>query len=221
MTHGLESNQEPTHIFYGGTFDPPHEGHALVVRLCLKKFSSAAVVVVPSFAPAGAYGRHKSVKTSFADRVKLCELAFADEIALRRVVVDRVEVDLPAPNYSWKTLEVLGQKYSGSRLALLLGFDQLQSLDGWQNADDLVRQYDIVAIDRPGFGALTEIKEQFASRFASPAAGRCLYILGGDGEVSSAQSRVIRADPEGAEAKEWLKPKVIEYIREQKLYGDK
>jgi nicotinate-nucleotide adenylyltransferase len=229
MTQGSEFNQEPTHIFYGGTFDPPHEGHALAVDLCLRRFASTKILIVPAASPAGAYGEHKLVATSFADRVKLCELAFTEVIALGRVAVDRVEEALPAPNYSWTTLEALKSKYRDSRFALLLGFDQLQTLDGWQRSEDLTRHYDIVAVERPGYPAWPIVQERFSSRLGAVkhlqndvyelATSRRLYVL--TGEVSRAQSRIIRSGANAQETNGWLRPNVMEYIREHRLYEEK
>ena len=229
MTVNLEFNEKPSHIFFGGTFDPPHEGHRLVINLCLESFGQSKVVVIPAGHPAGSFDEHKTVDTSFEDRVQLCQKAFADEITRGRVIVETLEQKLPAPNYSWKTLEELEKKYPGSRWAILLGFDQLQNFDGWKNSDLLVKKYGLIAVERPGFDSLDAIIPKLSESFGdlTPVqndvyqmeSGRYLFAV--TGRVSEAQSRVIRTSPEDALAKGWIKPKVLEYIRKQKLYGEK
>lgn len=228
MTVDSEFDREPTHIFFGGTFDPPHEGHRLVINLCLRAFADAKVVVIPAAQPAGAFGQHKTVMTSFEDRRALCERAFAEEIEAGRVLIDPIEKDLPAPNYSWKTLSELEKQYPASRWAILFGFDQLQNLSGWKNAEQLVERYALVAIERPGFEEFAAIRPKLEASFGAikalderdyrMASGRKLYVI--QGEVSPAESRLIRSSPHEASRQSWMKPDVLKYIREHRLYGE-
>ncbi len=227
MTQDLVSKASPTHLFYGGTFDPPHRGHSLVVAECLKLLPEVTVALVPAESPAGAYGQHKTLKTSFADRVNMLSLAFSSEIESQRVVLETIGATLPSPNYSYLTLEALTQKYPGSSWGILLGFDQLAQLPGWKEAERLLALYDLVAIKRPGFGEETQILRELSSVFGEIetlgprhyrlSSGRNLFVL--DEQVSSAQSRLIREAIDQATLDQWLDPNVTQYIREHRLYG--
>lgn len=228
MTVDSVFDLEPTHIFFGGTFDPPHEGHRMVINLCLEVFEDAKIVVVPAGHPAGAFGQHKVVATSYDDRRALCEMAFAEEIASGRVIIEDIERDLEAPNYSWRTLTELEKKHPQSRWGLVFGFDQLQNLSGWQKSDLLVRRYALIAVERPGFDEITTIIPKWEADFGvikkidpatyRMASGHKLYVI--QGEISEAQSRLIRSTPNEASQEDWLKPEVWKYVRERRLYGE-
>ncbi|MBC7658615.1 MAG: nicotinate (nicotinamide) nucleotide adenylyltransferase [Chitinophagaceae bacterium] len=220
---------KPTHILFGGTFDPPHNGHRLMVELCLKAFPQTEIIITPSAQPAGAFGQHKHPIADFGDRFAMCRLAFSSVYKLDQISIDAIEASLPAPNYTWKTLDKLSEVYPESRWGILLGFDQLKSFAGWQNALELVDKYDLVAIERPGFEMLSVIlptlraslgtlDELAPGVYSLGNEGHKLYVLAG--EVSDAASREVRHSITKALDKDWLDPKVTEYIKQHKLYDE-
>jgi len=229
MTPSSEYKGEMTHIFFGGTFDPPHEGHRLVLERCLDAFPTAKVVVVPGAKPAGAFGQHKTPKASFEQRVEMCSLGFLEKIASERLSISTIERDLEAPNYTWKTLEALKASAPGSFWGILLGFDQLQSFAGWQNSRELVEKYNVVAVERPSYETLPVILPKLSETFAAiDSLGSGVYRLGRSsqklytlmGAVSDAASRVVRTSIDQVQTRAWLDPNVTDYIRQHKLYDE-
>ncbi|RYZ50175.1 MAG: nicotinate-nicotinamide nucleotide adenylyltransferase [Proteobacteria bacterium] len=229
MTLSLVFKTKMTHIFFGGTFDPPHEGHRLLLNQCLAAFPSVKLVIVPAAKPAGAFGQHKEPQATFEQRFEMCRLQFADLIAKGRVIVSALEQTLEAPNYTWRTLEALKASDPDSVWGILLGFDQLQNFAGWQKAEELVDNYDVVAIERPGFetlsailpklrGSLGTVESLGSNVYRWGTRDKRLYVL--TGELSDAASRVARESIDQAEQKAWLDKKVTDYIRQQKLYDE-
>lgn len=229
MTASSVFKTKMAHVFFGGTFDPPHEGHRLALKLCLAAFPEAEFVVAPAAQPAGAFGQHKAPRASFEQRMEMCRLGFADLLDKGRVSISPIEQAMTAPNYTWKTLEALRASHPEACWGLLLGFDQLQNFAGWQKAGELVDAYDVVAIERPGFETLSAILPKLSEAFGtieSLGSGmyrwgtrdKRLYVLSGD--VSAAASRVARESIDQANEKAWLDPKVTDYIRQQKLYDE-
>ena len=56
----------------GGAFDPPHAGHVFLARAALADLAAREALVIPNGDP-----RHREVCAPWADRVAMCELAFA------------------------------------------------------------------------------------------------------------------------------------------------
>ncbi len=222
-------NTKMTHVFFGGTFDPPHEGHRLVAKRCLEAFPDLEIVVVPGAHPAGVFGQHKAPKASYQQRLEMCRLGFADLIACGRLTLSTVEQQLAAPNYTWRTMEALTAAHPETEWGILLGFDQLQTLGNWQKAEELVEKYNVLAVERPAFETLTKILPKLAETLGSlqdlganvyrlGSHGKCLYVL--LGAVSEAASRVVRTSIDQAQNEAWLDPKVTDYIRQHKLYDE-
>lgn len=223
----LAASWLPTEIVYGGAFDPPHEGHTLLVKRALEVFPEARVRIVPAASPAGAHGLHKQTEASFAQRLAMCQLAFANEGS--RVTVDPIEEQLPSPNYTIQTLEALAKTYPEERLALLMGKDQLQNFAGWLKPREIIVRASLLVVDRDQGEDLNALLAMLG-----PQLGRALHALGpntwqweglptgifslGPG-LSLAASRLIRGNLADPEHQQWLSPAVLNYVKSQGLYS--
>ena len=46
-------------ILFGGTFDPPHNGHIEILKACKTKFQPKRVLVMPANIPHAVYGQQR------------------------------------------------------------------------------------------------------------------------------------------------------------------
>ena len=73
-----------------------------------------------------------------------------------RFAVERVELGLPTPSYTVRTLRALGEREPrksgepGNRFTLLLGADAARDLAEWWEVEALPKLADIVVFARPG-----------------------------------------------------------------------
>jgi nicotinate-nucleotide adenylyltransferase len=178
----------------GGSFDPPHVAHVLLAAYVLLMGEVDEVLVVPVCEHA--FGKRLA---PFADRVALCELAFA---GLRQVRVSRVEEELPHPNRTLATLQRLKQQDPELRLRLLVGSDVLADAAKWHAFDEVVALAPLLVVPRPGH-----------------AAGEALVMP----DVSSTRVRELltqRGDPAALRELSALVPRaVLDYALENQLYA--
>ena len=161
----------------GGSFDPPHIAHVLLAAYVLSTGEVERVLVVPVCEHA--FGKRLA---PFADRVTLCELAFA---SLRHVSVSRIEEELPRPNRTLATLERLKQQQPEDSFRLLVGSDVLAEAAKWHAFEAVVSLAPLLVVPRPGHEAAgpvlmpdvssTHVRELLARR--DPAALRELAAL--------------------------------------------
>src|ERR1700678_2533360 len=86
--------------FFGGSFDPPHQGHLAVARAAFTALALDTVL----FAPVGAQPLKPLGSTAnFEDRLAMTRLAVADEPGFAVSLVD-VPKPSAAPNYTLDTL---------------------------------------------------------------------------------------------------------------------
>ena len=218
--------QAPTDVIYGGTFDPPHEGHRRVVERVLEKFPTVRVRIIPAAAPAGAYGQHKQPHASFEHRQAMCELLLGD-----LAVVDGIEATLARPNYSLRTLEALDKQYPGRSWALVVGRDQLESFAAWYQPERVVAKASLLVIERETAGNLADELSLIGQKIgfqALPLSAESwrwqglqtgIFSLGT--AVSAAASRLIRDNIEQALAQGWLRPDIYQYIKRHGLYTER
>lgn len=175
---------------FGGSFDPPHVGHTLLASYVLSAYALERVLIVP--AHVHAFGK---VMAPFDDRLRMCELAFAD---LARVAICDIERQLPAPSLTLHTLQALAKRHPGVRLRLLIGSDILPETHAWHDFASIEQLAPPLVVQRQGYPLLDP---------AQPALP----------EVSS--SEVRRRIAAGESTAGLISPSVAEYAQRRRLYG--
>src|SRR5690606_25055472 len=84
------------------------------------------------------------------DRLEMVNLAIEDS---DRLSASDIEFRLPLPSYTIDTLIHLQERYPRHEFTLIMGSDNLLSLDKWKNAEVLLSDYRIFVYPRPGFTA--------------------------------------------------------------------
>ncbi len=128
---------------YGGSFDPPHVGHAMVASWLRWTDRCDEVWLVP-------VKGHPFAKRSapYDERVALCR-AVAE--ALPGVRVDEVERDLPTPSYTIDTLRTLAARHPAHSFRLVVGADVLAETHKWRAWDAIERDFPPIVVGRAGW----------------------------------------------------------------------
>ena len=127
----------------GGSFNPPHEGHAIVAQTALKRLGLDQLwwVVTPGN-PLKSLGG----LAPLADRVAACRALARSP----RMHVSTFEAELGTP-YTAATLEFLKRRYPTVTFIWVMGADNLASFHRWQDWRGIARQLPIAVVDRPGW----------------------------------------------------------------------
>lgn len=128
---------------FGGSFNPPHVGHVMVVTWLL----SAGKVDEVWLLPTGTHPFGKAL-APFADRVAMARAAitlFGD-----RVRVDEVEGERDGASYTIDTVEILRARRPGVRFSLVVGTDILSERPKWKDFDRLLTLVDLIPVRRAG-----------------------------------------------------------------------
>lgn len=208
------------HLFYGGTFDPVHEGHLAIARAA-RDALAAPVHVMPAADPP----HRPPPGASARDRVAMLELALAGEQDLG---LDLRELARSGPSYSVDTLHAIRAELGEAvPVALLVGADSFLGLPTWHRWRELFGLAHFVVAGRPGSllaAAAPELAEATADRWADDAdalrqapAGR-LFALQQPLHVHSATA-VRRLIAAGRPWRHLLPPAVADYIQARGLYG--
>lgn len=128
---------------FGGSFDPVHLGHLMVAEAV-----ADALGMRVRFVPAREQPFKRAAHAATPEqRAAMVEAAIAGN---PRFSVERIELELPTPSYTARTLRALAQREPGNRFVLLVGGDAVQELPSWYDADALPGLADLVAFERPG-----------------------------------------------------------------------
>jgi len=149
----------PLLIWYGGTFDPVHEGHLAIARAAADAFG-----VPVAMAPAADPPHRAATGADAQQRARMLELAVAGDPRLR---VDRRELHRPGPSWTVDTLhELRGELGEAAALALLLGADSFRSLPTWRHWRQLPRLAHLVVAARHAGGDLESLPAELAAEVA-------------------------------------------------------
>ena len=153
-------------LFYGGTFDPVHNGH-LAIAAAARDELECAVRLMPAADPP-----HRAAPGANAlQRARMLELAVMDEPGL---VVDRRELLREGPSYTIDTLRQLRAELGPDQpLALLVGADSFVGLPNWHEWWELFAYTHFIVAQRPGTpldGDLPQaLAEEMQGRWANEA----------------------------------------------------
>jgi nicotinate (nicotinamide) nucleotide adenylyltransferase len=152
----------------GGSFNPPHLGHALLPAYVLARGDADRVLIAPCVDhPLG------KALAPFWRRMSWVRQAFAHQDD-SRIEVSAIEAELAQvraanggelrPSYTLELLEALARRYPDERVRLVIGSDIVESkeVERWHRWDRIVAEFDPIIVPRvgwskPGTAALPEV----------------------------------------------------------------
>lgn len=149
-------NCAPHVAVYSGSFNPLHIGHLAIIRYMIKEagFDMVYLIVSP--------------KNPLKDGISSAsgpERYHAAIEAVRRhpelygkVKVDDIEMNMPEPHYSIRTLDALREREPSNRFTMIMGADNLADIRRWRDYPRILKEYGTAVYPRIGFD-LTEIKQ--------------------------------------------------------------
>jgi nicotinate-nucleotide adenylyltransferase len=205
----------------GGSFDPVHNGHVALGAHFAGLLQVDELRVIPALP-----WQKTALKATPEQRVAMLQLAFAGLPC--KVVIDRQELDRGTATYTIETLRTVRAEVGPDvSLAFLMGADQLQRFDTWQDWQSLFDLAHFCVAARPGFELdashlPSAVALEFQRRLAGPAElhaqpSGLTYIEPGMAVDVSATG--IRAALQRDQEADSLVPGVVlDYIEQHNLY---
>ena len=132
-----------------GSFNPIHEGHLAILRYLTGCTNASEVRLVVS--PQSPFKQGQGLVDNAQARLEAAREAVAD--AGLAVTVSDVEFHLPEPWYTLDTLRFLQQQEPGKEFVLVMGGDNIASLERWHCGDEILRDFQVWVYPRPGTDA--------------------------------------------------------------------
>lgn len=126
----------------GGTFDPPHVGHAIVALDVAEALELDRLLVVPAARPP-----HREARLAASIRWALVRDLFA---GVPRIEVSDLELRRAGPSYTVDTLAEVRRARSPGTLYLVIGSDQLRVIETWHRYRELADLARLAVMVRAG-----------------------------------------------------------------------
>lgn len=190
---------------FGGSFDPPHNGHLALCLFARELLEIDRILVSVSNNPF-----KKNRCTADAHRKSMAEL-LSLEINLTGACceVSGWELEKRGPSYTVELLHYVHSLYPNARLTLLLGEDSVRELSTWKDYEQLILLCDIAVFRRASAGFSTPLTE-------TPYRNGVLRFIDFANPVSSSDIRELAAA--GQSITRYAPLSVCRYISRHGLY---
>ncbi|TPW31821.1 nicotinate-nucleotide adenylyltransferase [Martelella alba] len=140
---------------FGGSFNPPHEGHLLVAKLAIQRLGLDQLwwMVTPG-------NPLKTGSAPLAERLGESRRLARDP----HIKVTALEKGL-ATSYTAKTIRIIKARHPGVHFIWIMGADNLADFHRWQQWKAIARMVPMAVIDRPG-SSLAHLSSKTARTFA-------------------------------------------------------
>lgn len=215
---------------YGGSFNPPHIGHAEAARAASKELKPDKFLIIPTNTPP-----HKELEAnspSPEQRLEFCRLAFGD---IPGAEVSDMELRREGKSYTADTVDALLEQYPGAELCIVMGTDMFLSFRSWYRWQHMLETCTLAVLSREDFDR-REI-ESFKAELETENGAKVILIphlplpmssteirerlrrgLGSDDLCQGVYECIIRngyydAKPELS----WLRQMVMPYLKENRI----
>ena len=141
---------------YSGSFNPLHIGHLAIIKHMLEEadFDMVYLIVSPKN-PLKDSISSDSARDRFNAAVSAAHRHFAPK---SEVMVDDIELTMPEPHYTIRTLDALSQREPGNAFTFVMGADNLADIRRWREHTAILKDFGVAVFPRIGHD-LTEIKQ--------------------------------------------------------------
>jgi nicotinate-nucleotide adenylyltransferase len=208
---------------FGGSFNPPHQGHLNAMNTIKKVTGLEKVIVIPT-----AQNPLKAPIDSPTSQQRIAMTKLMVEQMGKGFEIDDQEIRRGGLSYTIDTLQNLNSSYGkNAQFYLILGIDKLNEFESWRKPLEILDLSHIIFTSRPGFELPKTAEDlpplfknlvvkQTFNKFQLKSGKEIEFVQLKDVEASSSQLRKwIRG---GKNIEKYVPPSVANYIRAENVY---
>jgi nicotinate-nucleotide adenylyltransferase len=139
---------------FGGTFDPPHQGHFILAEQIKNYFGLSKIIFMPAGKPP-----HKKDRDISPNKDRLTMLKFAVDNNQGFSLSDW-EMKNDGYSYTAKTLAEYVPQINADQVFFIIGADSLAEIFGWKDSEYLLTKAKFIVFSRPGYNLNEIINDQ-------------------------------------------------------------
>lgn len=138
---------------YSGSFNPLHIGHLAIMKHLVQEagFDIVYLIVSPKN-PLKDSISSLSARDRYEAAVDAVNRHFTP---LSEVFVDDIELNMPEPHYSIRTLNALQEREPDNTFTLIMGADNLACIRSWKDYHAILSDFGVAVFPREGFDMTT------------------------------------------------------------------
>lgn len=137
---------------YSGSFNPLHIGHLAIMKYMVEEASYDMVyLIVSPKNPLKDGISSDSGMDRYKAAVEAVKRHFCDtEEQTGKVLVDDIELTMPEPHYTIRTLDALKEREPENSFTFIMGADNLADIRRWKDYGRILREYGAAVYPREG-----------------------------------------------------------------------
>lgn len=194
---------------YSGSFNPLHIGHLAIMKYLIEEagYDMVYLIVSPKNplkdgissasginryeAAIEAVSRHFGMASGTGERLSHSEES-------QKVKVDDIELNMPEPHYTIRTLDALKEREPENEFTFIMGADNLADIRRWRDYPRILKDYGVAVYPREGFN----LEEEKSDLLTEDPAYRISILNAPMVDISSTDIREGIAA--GKDMSEWL-----------------
>lgn len=125
--------------FFGGCFNPITKAHIQLIKKVIQERNLDKVY----FVPMGNWYEKKDL-IELEHRIEMLKIAFEQEEKMQILAISNKN----EKTYAIDTFRIIDKKFLEAERFFIMGSDNYQKMLLWKNADDLLRNYQYIVLDR-------------------------------------------------------------------------
>ncbi|QTS83885.1 nicotinate-nucleotide adenylyltransferase [Coxiella endosymbiont of Amblyomma nuttalli] len=205
---------------FGGTFDPIHKAHLLIINKLANKLPFKEIQLIPC-----GYPPHRnSPVASPEDRVEMIKRAI---VHIPHLKINEIEAKREGFSYTIDTLKSLRVSFPRQSLCFIMATDELLRFNQWYHYQAILRYCHLIIVNRPNYPLskkkwLNELllqhqtnKEEDLSYIQS---GKIIIKHLSPSKISATEIRYFLREGDDTAVKQLLPAQVFDYVKGKHLY---
>lgn len=214
-----------TVLLFGGSFNPPHDGHFAIARHIYKALRADEIWMMYSLNRL----KDPSIYASIEHRMEMGRI-MARHYPDTPVIMSDIE-ETVGTNQTYFVMDELKKRHPDTHFVWIMGADNLERFPEWIKGDDIFKEFSVAIISRPGYddmalssGTLKKfdyLRFPDAESFDATKPGWIFISDPGISDAAQSSSALLKRLRAGETKFEGHFNDIAAYIRKNGLYGIK
>lgn len=214
-----------TVLLFGGSFNPPHDGHFAIAHHIYKALHADEIWMMFSLNPLKDPAAYASIEHRMA-MGRIMARHYPDA----PIIMSDIE-DMVGTNQTYYVLSELKKRHPDTNFVWIMGADNLERFPEWTKGDDIFNEFSVAIISRPGYDDMalasptlqkfTSLRFNSAAAFDASKPGWIFISDPGISDAAQSSSALLKRLRAGETKFEGHFNEIAAYIRKNGLYGIK
>lgn len=127
---------------FGGTFNPPHNGHLIVAKSVYNQLKLDELIFVPSYISPF---KNNGEEVNAIHRYEMLKIIMGEN---KNFIISDYEINKKGVSYTIDTLKYFKNNIKNAELFLIIGADSFNEIEKWKDFSEYVEYCKIVAMNR-------------------------------------------------------------------------